>query len=166
MSTFSKQFNFSWLWQFFMNFPDFFIRIFSSVFSMNFLLSRRNGLPRDSPGFDSRWERYIYRASRPSQGTVNGGAVLWMTSLSMGHKTQTNKTCFPSEWPACIYVHFRFEINGRSDLSAVLLRALSSWLTRSSACCFMFSESVACFRSFSFSKIELVWARAPIHTQK
>ena len=24
-------------------------------------------------GFDSRWERCLYRASRPSQGTVNGG---------------------------------------------------------------------------------------------
>ena len=34
-----------------------------------------NGLPRDGPGFDSRWGRYIYRASRPSQGTVNGGVV-------------------------------------------------------------------------------------------
>ena len=29
----------------------------------------------DGPGFDSRWERCIYRASRSSQGTVNGGAV-------------------------------------------------------------------------------------------
>ena len=35
----------------------------------------RNGLPCDGPGFDSRSERCIYRASRPSQGTVNGGAV-------------------------------------------------------------------------------------------
>ena len=26
---------------------------------------QRNGLPRDGPGFDSRWERCIYRASRP-----------------------------------------------------------------------------------------------------
>ena len=34
-----------------------------------------NGLPRDGPGFDSRWEWCIYRASRPSQGTINGGAV-------------------------------------------------------------------------------------------
>ena len=29
----------------------------------------------DGPGFKSRSERCIYRASRPSQGTVNGGAV-------------------------------------------------------------------------------------------
>ena len=34
-----------------------------------------NGLPHDGPGFDSRWDRCIYRASRPSQGTLNGGAV-------------------------------------------------------------------------------------------
>ena len=27
------------------------------------------------PGFDSRWERCKNRASRPSQGTVNGGPV-------------------------------------------------------------------------------------------
>ena len=35
----------------------------------------RNGLPCDCPGFNSRSERCIYRASRPSQGTVNVGAV-------------------------------------------------------------------------------------------
>ena len=29
----------------------------------------------DGPRFDSRWERCKNRASRPSQGTVNGGAV-------------------------------------------------------------------------------------------
>ena len=29
----------------------------------------------DCPGFNSRSERCIYRVSRPSQGTVNGGAV-------------------------------------------------------------------------------------------
>ena len=34
-----------------------------------------NGLPRDDPGFDSQWERCKNRASRPSQGTVNVGAV-------------------------------------------------------------------------------------------
>ena len=34
-----------------------------------------NRLSRDGPGFDSRLERCIYRALRPSQGTVNGGAV-------------------------------------------------------------------------------------------
>ena len=28
-----------------------------------------------SPGFNSRSERCIYQASRPSQGAVNGGAV-------------------------------------------------------------------------------------------
>ena len=27
------------------------------------------------PGFDSQWEQSKNRASRPSQGTVNGGAV-------------------------------------------------------------------------------------------
>ena len=32
------------------------------------------GLPPDDPGFDSRWERCIYRTSRTSQGTVNGDA--------------------------------------------------------------------------------------------
>ena len=40
-----------------------------------------NGLPSDNPGFDSRWVRCINRASRPSQGTVNVGAV--------------------SKWPCC-----------------------------------------------------------------
>ena len=34
-----------------------------------------NGLPRNDPGFDSRWGRCKNRASRPSQGTVNGGDV-------------------------------------------------------------------------------------------
>ena len=34
-----------------------------------------NGLPCDGPGFDSRLERCINRASRHSQGTVNGDAV-------------------------------------------------------------------------------------------
>ena len=38
----------------------------------------RNGLPCDDPGFNSRSGRCIYRATRPSQGTVNGGAVsIW-----------------------------------------------------------------------------------------
>ena len=41
----------------------------------------RDRLPCDGPGFDSRWERCIYRASRLSQGTVNGGAF--------------------SKWPCC-----------------------------------------------------------------
>ena len=36
---------------------------------------KRNGLPRDDPGFDSRWEQCIYRASSPSQGTVNRGGI-------------------------------------------------------------------------------------------
>ena len=36
---------------------------------------QRNGLPCDGPGFNSRSEWCIYRASRPSQGRVNGGAV-------------------------------------------------------------------------------------------
>ena len=34
-----------------------------------------NGLPRNGPVFDSRWVRCKNQASRPSQGTVNGGAV-------------------------------------------------------------------------------------------
>ena len=34
-----------------------------------------NGLPRDNPGFNSQWEWCKNRASCPSQGTVNGGAV-------------------------------------------------------------------------------------------
>ena len=29
----------------------------------------------DDPGFNTWWVRCINRASRPSQGTVNGGAV-------------------------------------------------------------------------------------------
>ena len=32
----------------------------------------RNGLPRDGPGFDSRWGPCKNRASSPLQGTVNG----------------------------------------------------------------------------------------------
>ena len=32
-------------------------------------------LPRNGPGFDFRWKRCKNRASRPSQGTVNWGAV-------------------------------------------------------------------------------------------
>ena len=34
-----------------------------------------NGLPHDGPGFYSWWEQCKYRALRPPQGTVNGGAV-------------------------------------------------------------------------------------------
>ena len=34
-----------------------------------------NGLPRNDPGLDSRWGWCKNRASRPSQGTVNEGAV-------------------------------------------------------------------------------------------
>ena len=34
-----------------------------------------NGLPRDGPGFNSQSEQCKNRASRPTQGTVNGGAV-------------------------------------------------------------------------------------------
>ena len=34
-----------------------------------------NGVPRDGPRFDSRWELCKNLPSRPSQGTVNGGAV-------------------------------------------------------------------------------------------
>ena len=34
-----------------------------------------NGLPCDGPGFNSRSERCIDRATRPSQGTLNVGAV-------------------------------------------------------------------------------------------
>ena len=33
------------------------------------------GLPHNDPGFDPRWGRCKNRATRPSQGTVNGGAV-------------------------------------------------------------------------------------------
>ena len=33
------------------------------------------GLPYDDPGFDYRWVRCNNRASRPSQGTMNGNAV-------------------------------------------------------------------------------------------
>ena len=35
-----------------------------------------NGLSRDGQGFDSRWDQCKKRASRPLQGTVNGGASL------------------------------------------------------------------------------------------
>ena len=38
------------------------------------LASRSSNEPRDGPGFDSQWVRCINQASRPSQGTVNGGA--------------------------------------------------------------------------------------------
>ena len=34
-----------------------------------------NGLPRGGHGFDSRWELCKSRVSRPSQRTVNVGAV-------------------------------------------------------------------------------------------
>ena len=34
-----------------------------------------NGLPRNDTEFDSRWRRCKNRGSRPSQVTVNGGAV-------------------------------------------------------------------------------------------
>ena len=34
-----------------------------------------NGLPRNDPGFDSRWGRCKNRASRPLQGTFIGGAI-------------------------------------------------------------------------------------------
>ena len=52
----------------------------------------RNGLPRNDPGFDSRWERCIYWAARPSQGTVNGGAITKRPRCwrNVKHK-QTNK---------------------------------------------------------------------------
>ena len=35
-----------------------------------------NGLSRNDPGLDSLWERCKNRASRPSQGTVNGAPSL------------------------------------------------------------------------------------------
>ena len=40
-------------------------------------LAWRSGsvMPHDGPGFDFQWVRCIYRASRPSQGTVNRDAV-------------------------------------------------------------------------------------------
>ena len=34
-----------------------------------------NGLPRQDPWFDSQWGQCKNRASSPSQGIVNGGAV-------------------------------------------------------------------------------------------
>ena len=34
-----------------------------------------NGLPRNDPEFDSWWGRRKNQASRPSQGTVNVGAI-------------------------------------------------------------------------------------------
>ena len=40
-----------------------------------------NGLPSDGLEFNSRWERCIYRASGPSQGTVNG--VLSLNDLAV-----------------------------------------------------------------------------------
>ena len=50
--------------------------------------------PCDGPGFDSRWERCIYRASRPSQGTVNGGAVSKWTRCwrDVKHKQRNSLT--------------------------------------------------------------------------
>ena len=48
------------------------------------------GLPRDGPGFDSWWEQCIYRASRPSQGTVNGGAISKLNDLAVEGTQNTN----------------------------------------------------------------------------
>ena len=46
------------------------------MWSLRELVQRkRNRLPCDGPGFDSWSEWCIYRASRPSQRTVNGGTV-------------------------------------------------------------------------------------------
>ena len=48
---------------------------YSSMSGACLVQQLRNGLSRHDPGFDSRWERCIYQAACPSQGTVNGGAV-------------------------------------------------------------------------------------------
>ena len=53
-----------------------------------------NGLPRVCLEFDSRWERCKNRASRPSQGTVNGGAALNDSAVD-GTLNTTNQPTVP-----------------------------------------------------------------------
>ena len=43
--------------------------------AVHYVTAALRKLPCDGLGFNSRSERCIYRASRPSQRTVNGGAV-------------------------------------------------------------------------------------------
>ena len=75
-----------------------------------------NGLPCDGLGFNSRSEQCIYWASRPSQGTVNGGAV--------------------SKWPRC-----RWDIKHNQpknlkqmflDGNYINIASLSFWLCKNS----------------------------------
>ena len=56
------------------------IRFRYDVGVLEAIACRRNGLPCEDPGFNSRSERCIYRASRPSQGTVNRGVVSKITT--------------------------------------------------------------------------------------
>ena len=79
----------------------------------------RNGLPRDGPGFDSRWERCIYRAPCPLQGTVNGGAV--------------------SKWPRCWRGLRNKQTNKHKEIS--LFFCISSFI---SVYCFSRSASRVC----------------------
>ena len=80
-----------------------------------------NGLPHDDPRFDSRWERCKNRASRPSQGTINGGTV--------------------SKWPCCLWDAKHNQPTSQIGLKVVShpfdsshpqqigLKAVSSWIS-------------------------------------
>ena len=57
--------------------------------------SDNNGLSRNGLVFDSRWEQCKNRASRPSQGTVNGGAVI---TLPLRHASSTQLIREKSVW--------------------------------------------------------------------
>ena len=58
-----------------------------------------NGLPRNDQGFASWWVRCKNRPSRPSQGTVNGGAVSKCPSCrwDVKHNQPTNYMFFAHE---------------------------------------------------------------------
>ena len=88
-------------------------------------------------GFDSRWERCIYRASRPSQGTVNGGAVSkWPRCWRDVKHKQTNrnrdnvnihfKTNSKSKTKLLKSFSIRHQIN--QDLHLDKLKYLCTWL--------------------------------------
>ena len=71
---------------------------------------QRNELPRDGPGFDSRSRHCIYRASRPSQGTVNG--VPSLNDLAVDGTLNTNKQIHKS----CTYITFKSAVKGQVSL--------------------------------------------------
>ena len=87
------------------------------------------------PGFDSRWERCNYRASRPSQGTGKGGAVSkwprcrWdvklkqpTISLSVSHSIHLSFSLHLS-----IYIHISVCFNSdECDQSLVIIHLRNS----------------------------------------